>query len=76
LELISADGDGGQAGTDGRGLVEFPPQNQLAAGSEIKFRIKVRGVAPGTHLVKAVVVSDGANVPVTKEESTLVYSDR
>lgn len=76
LELISADGDGGQAGTDGRGLVEFPPQAQLAAGSETKYRVKVRGVAPGTHLVKAVVVSDSATVPVTKEESTLVYSDR
>ena len=76
LTLVSADGDGGQANTDGRGTVVFPPRNQLAAGDEAKYRMRVRGVAPGTHLVKAVVVSDGATVPVTKEESTLVYADQ
>ncbi|KAA1258854.1 Large cysteine-rich periplasmic protein OmcB precursor [Rubripirellula obstinata] len=76
LELVSADGEGGQANTDGRGVVIFPPRNQLSPGSEIKYRMRVRGVAPGTHLVKAVVVSDSATVPVTKEESTLVYADQ
>jgi uncharacterized repeat protein (TIGR01451 family) len=76
LELVSADGDGGQASTDGRGTVVFQPRAQLAAGSEIKYRMRVRGVAPGTHLVKAVVASDSATVPVTKEESTLVYADQ
>ncbi|TWT49167.1 Large cysteine-rich periplasmic protein omcB precursor [Rubripirellula amarantea] len=76
LELISADGDSGQASTDGRGIVAFPPRSQLAPGTEMKYRLRVRGVAPGTHLVKAVVMSDSAAVPVTKEESTLVYADQ
>ncbi len=72
LELISADGD---AETDGRGLVVFRPRPQLAAGGEATYRVRVRGVAPGTHLVKAVVISDQLTVPVTKEESTRVYAD-
>jgi uncharacterized repeat protein (TIGR01451 family) len=73
LELVSAQGD---AGTDGRGLVAFQPQATLAPGSEYEHKIRVRGVAPGTHIVKAVVVSDLATTPVTKEESTVVYADQ
>ena len=73
LELVSADGD---AQHDGRGLVAFQPRAQLAQGSEFVYRVRVRGVAPGTHLVRAVVVSDQRQVPVTKEESTLVYADK
>lgn len=72
LELITTDGD---AGTDGRGLVAFQPHQQLQPGGEIKYRVRVRGIAPGTHLVKAIVVSDQATKPVAKEESTLVYAD-
>lgn len=72
LELITTDGD---AGTDGRGLVAFQPHQQLQPGAEFKYRVRVRGVAPGTHLVKAIVVSDRATKPVAKEESTLVYAD-
>lgn len=73
LELISTDGD---AGTDGRGLVAFQPKAELPQGSELAYRIRVRGVAQGTHLVRAVVVSDQSTVPVTKEESTVVYADQ
>ncbi len=73
LELISSDGD---AGTDGRGLIAFQPKSTLSPGSEQAYRIRVRGVAPGTHIVKAVVVSDLATTPVTKEESTVVYADQ
>ncbi|QDT04828.1 Large cysteine-rich periplasmic protein OmcB precursor [Rubripirellula lacrimiformis] len=73
LELIDSDSD---AGTDGRGLVAFQPRAQLKPGEEMKFRVRVRGVAQGTHLVKAVVVSKHETKPVTKEESTLVYADQ
>ncbi len=73
LELVSTDGD---AGTDGRGLVAFQPKAQLTPGSELAYRVRVRGVAAGTHIVRAVVLSDQATVPVTKEESTLVYADQ
>ncbi len=72
LELISVDGD---AGTDGNGLVAFQPKPQLAPGQEFKYRLRVRGISAGTHIVKAVVVSDQSSVPVSKEDSTKVYDD-
>ena len=73
LELISVDGE---AGTDGNGLVAFQPKPQLAPGQEFKYRLRVRGTTAGTHIVKAVVVSDHNAVPVTKEDSTRVYADQ
>jgi uncharacterized repeat protein (TIGR01451 family) len=73
IELLSSDAD---ADTDGQGLVAFAPRSELVAGSDIVYRVKARGVAAGTHLIKAVVLSDQSTVPVTKEESTMVYADR
>ncbi len=73
LQLIEADGD---AQTDGRGLVVFRTQPQLEPGKDVTYRVRVQGVAAGTHLVKAVVASDQSQVPVTKEESTQVYTDQ
>lgn len=73
LEVVSTDGD---AMMDGRGLVAFQPKTQLSPGTELAYRVRVRGVAAGTHIVRAAVVSDQATVPVTKEESTLVYADQ
>jgi hypothetical protein len=57
-------------------LVQFAPYARLDSGQEFVQRIRVRGVNPGTHLTKAVVVSDGSKIPVTKEESTMVYADQ
>ena len=73
LELVNSDS---QYNTDNRGLLEFATRPQLMPGAEVTHRIRVRGTAPGTHIARAVVVSDLSSVPVTKEESTLVYSDR
>lgn len=73
LELLSSDVD---ADHDGRGGVLFQPRAQLAAGGELSYRVKVRGVAPGRHVTKVTVVSDQSDVAVTKEESTMVYADR
>lgn len=73
LELLQSDSD---VQTDGRGGVMFPPQKSLAAGGDLTYRIRVKGIQPDTHIVKAIVTSDQARVPVTKEESTMVYADR
>jgi len=72
LELVSSESD---ASTDGRGMVIFAPQSVMAARSETVHRVRVKGTAPGTHVVKAVVASSQAPVAVTKEESTTVYAD-
>lgn len=73
IELLEADSD---VETDGRGGVAFAPHKNLAAGGDLTYRIRVRGVQPNTHIIKAIVTSDQARVPVTKEESTMVYADR
>lgn len=72
LELVSSESD---ASTDGRGMVIFAPQTVMAARSETVHRVRVKGTAPGTHVVKAIVASREAPVAVTKEESTTVYAD-
>ncbi len=73
IEMLESDSD---AGTDGRGGVVFAPHANLPAGGDLTYRIRVRGIQPDTHVIKAVVTSDQARVPVTKEESTMVYADR
>ena len=73
LEVLSADADAQQLGN---GVIAFTPRNQLEPNAEMVYRIKTRGRQQGTHLIKAVVTSQQSNVPVTKEESTMVYDDR
>jgi uncharacterized repeat protein (TIGR01451 family) len=73
LELVSSEAE---ASTDGKGLIAFAPTAALPAGSDTVHRVRVRGVAAGTHVVKAIVTSAQATVPVTKEESTMVYADQ
>lgn len=73
IELLESDTAGEN---DGRGSFFFAPHKNLAAGGDLVYRIRVRGIQPDTHLVKAIVTSDQARVPVTKEESTMVYQDR
>jgi len=73
LELVSADRN---AGTDGKGLIAFEPMAQMTPQKEEVYRVRVRGLRPGTHKIQAVLTSDQATVPVTKEESTTVYSDQ
>lgn len=73
MELLQSDAD---AQTDGRGRVVFAPAPQLAAGDELVYRVRVRGVQPDTHVIDAVVTSDQSRVPVKKQESTMVYADR
>lgn len=60
----------------GQGIIKFSPRALLKANDDMTYRVKAQGIAPGRHLVKAIVTSDQSNVPVTKEESIMVYSDR
>lgn len=73
LELVASEAE---ASTDDRGLIAFAPTMSLPAGQDTVHRIRVRGVSQGTHIVKAIVTSAEATVPVTKEESTMVYADK
>jgi uncharacterized repeat protein (TIGR01451 family) len=73
MEVIGSDAD---VRPDGQGGMIFAPEQEMPAGSERTYRVRVRGVTPDTHLVKAIVISDQSPKPVTKEESTMVYADR
>ena len=73
MQRVSTESD---AQEDGQGGIFFDPRKQLDPGDQLVYRVKVRGVQPGRHLIKATVISDQSDVEVTKEESTMVYADR
>jgi hypothetical protein len=73
MQLVSAEP---AAGTDGKGRVIFEPIAKIAAKGEQIYQIRVRGVSPDTHVIRATVVSQQSKRPVTKEESTTVYADQ
>lgn len=73
LELVMAEPS---AGTDGRGKVIFEPIARIPAKGEQVYRVRVKGVQPDTHVMRATVVSSQSKRPVTKEESTTVYQDQ
>jgi uncharacterized repeat protein (TIGR01451 family) len=50
--------------------------DQLAPQAEAIYRIKVQGRQPGDHLINVQLVSADVPTPVTKQESTKVYSDQ
>ena len=72
MEVVSADG----AQQQRPGVILFNPRARLDANGEMVYRVKAMGRQQGTHLIKAVVVSDQSPVQVTKEESTMVYNDQ
>jgi uncharacterized repeat protein (TIGR01451 family) len=53
----------------------FAPLQRLAPGAEAVFRVKVKAIAHGDNVMRVQISSDDKTTPVTKEESTRVYSD-
>jgi hypothetical protein len=39
------------------------------------FRVRAQAIAPGDQRVRVQILSDDIRLPITKEESTQVYSD-
>ena len=60
---------------DGQRVV-FEPISQLAPKADTTFSIKAQGLQPGDVRVKVQLMSDDIRTPITKEESTRVYSDQ
>ncbi len=57
--------------------VAFEPLARLAPKADTVYRVRVRGVQPGDLRVRVQVLTDEmSEAPVTKEESTRVYSDQ
>lgn len=79
MKPIGADGPSGHQ-INGQSVV-FDPIARLEPKAEAMFKIQVRGTQEGRHQIRIQMVSDsstsgGQTDPVSKEESTLVYSDR
>lgn len=70
---------GGEGPTRAEGdaqKVVFEPLARLNPQEEVVFKIQVKGLKPGDHLVRVQLASDEWPTPVTREESTRVYEDR
>ncbi len=75
MQPVAAEGPA-QHVMDGR-QVAFEPLARLAPKADTVYRVRVRGLQPGDLRVRVQVLTDEMrDVPVTKEESTRVYSDQ
>jgi uncharacterized repeat protein (TIGR01451 family) len=73
LEITGAEGPVGHKVEAGRVL--FEPLAQLAPKADTSYLIHVKTLAAGDQRVKVQVITDNLSSPITKEESTRVYSD-
>ena len=55
--------------------VVFEGLSRLAPKAETTYRVRVQGLQPGDLRIRAQLLTDEIQTPVTKEESTRVYSD-
>ena len=74
-ELKPLDASGPVQHTIEPGRVLFEPLSQLAPKADTMYTVKVQGIAPGDLRLRVQIVTDQITTPVTKEESTRVYSD-
>ena len=54
--------------------VLFDPLTRLAPQADAFYKIHVKGTTPGDKRIQVQLMSDDVQTPVTKEESTHVYS--
>ena len=57
-------------------VVMFEPLPRLAPQADTLYKIHARGTTPGDKRIRVQLMSDDVSDPVTKEESTHVYSDQ
>ena len=62
--------------TSSGGQITFEPLPRLAAKADTTYRVRVQGLKPGDQRVRVQLVTDEIRTPITKEESTRVYSDQ
>lgn len=55
--------------------VIFAPLSRLAPKADTTYRVRVQGLQPGDQRLSVLLQTDDMSAPVTKEESTRVYSD-
>jgi uncharacterized repeat protein (TIGR01451 family) len=75
-DMEAVNGDGPTRASQEGGRIVFEPLPRLAPKQEAVYKIRVQGKRAGDHRITVQVVSDDTTAPVTKEESTRVYSDQ
>jgi len=73
MRFVAAEGPTRQI-VDGT-RVAFEPLPRLAPKANTTYRVRVQGLKPGDLRIRAQLLTDEIRMPVTKEESTRVYSD-
>ncbi len=74
-ELTPISGEGtSRVAIQGQQMV-MEPIERMGPGDEASYKIKVKGRLAGDHVIDVRLVCDELPVPVTKQESTKVYSD-
>lgn len=68
-------GDGPTRGAVRGNRIIFDPLPNLQPKDEVVYRVVAKGERRGVQVVRAIIASDQAETPVTKEESTRVYAD-
>lgn len=58
------------------GQVRFQGLARLAPKADTSYRIRVQGLAPGDTRLRVQLTTDENRTPITKEESTRIYSDQ
>jgi len=74
IRAVSAEGDTGHTIQGER--VEFAPLARLDPKAVVIYRIGAEGLQPGHQRVRVQITTDEIQQPITKEESTRVYSDQ
>lgn len=74
-EMKALDADGPVSHTIDGARVLFEPLGQLAPKADTMYTLRVQGSAAGDLRLRVQIVTDQITTPVTKEESTRVYSD-
>lgn len=73
MRPVAAEGPTRQT-TEGRKVV-FEPLARLAAKADTTYRVRVQGLKSGDQRVRVQLLTDEIRTPITKEESTRVFSD-
>ncbi len=75
MQPVAAEGPTAHT-VDAQNRVLFQPLARLAPKADTTYRVRVRGLQPGDLRVRVQLMADEMHTPVTKEESTRVYSDQ
>lgn len=76
MKPLTAEGPGGTRSVVEGNQVFFDGLARLAPKADTTFRVRVQGLQPGDQRVRVQLQTDEMETPVTKEESTRVFSDQ